>query len=192
MLIKTIQIALEKMEKQYCKLSQLDYSEFKKLPDHVIKNLEDEKYLERPFAYEFYHQIRKLIEEGKADFGGPIIQAEVPKEYQRCFKKGKGKIPDFILHIPKSDVNFAVIEIKLATNRYKLEDDFCKLLDFKGNPALTYDHLIEIIIGNDKELESIKKRIETIQKPKGELINIISFNTDSWSAGSSQIYYFNN
>ncbi len=30
-----------------------------------------------PFAYEFYHQLWRLLDEGDVEFDGPIIQAEV-------------------------------------------------------------------------------------------------------------------
>jgi len=91
--IKAFKNALEKMDKNYCRLTQGEYQE-------------------RPICYEFYHQLRKLIEYGEIDLGVTVIQAEVDKTYQRYFPTGKK--PDFILHVPDTDLNLAVIEFKRA------------------------------------------------------------------------------
>jgi len=141
---------------------------------YIIK----EKYLERPFAYEFYHQLRKLIDNGGVDFGGPVIQAEVDKRYQHYFKNGK--IPDFIIHVPNTRQNLAVIEFKLATNLGSLEHDFEKLVEFKNNEGLKYMHVIEVIIGNETSLRNAKRYIMGLNKSKLKGITIIEFNTDSW------------
>ena len=82
--IVAIRTALEKMDKKYCALSQIDYSEIE-ANESFIEDLREKKYLERPFAYEFYHQLRELMDNGHVDFGGPIIQAEVDKRYKHCF-----------------------------------------------------------------------------------------------------------
>jgi len=186
-IINAIKQALENMKKEYCKLSQIDYSQITNgYGEELSKTTLEEKYLERPFAYEFYHQLRKLIDSGEADFGGPIIQAEVDKEYQHCFKKGK--IPDFIIHVPSSQKNLAVIEFKLATNP-QIENDLQKLVEFKKHPNLEYDHAIEVIIGNKVELERVKKSMEKLSKPDNEEIITVWFNTDSWQADESTIRY---
>ncbi|MFH1320943.1 MAG: hypothetical protein ABII90_09865 [Bacteroidota bacterium] len=195
MIIKAIKTALKKMDKKYCKLSQIDYSrtELNKNEQH---HLAKEKYLERPFAYEFYHQLRKLIDDGEVNFGRPIIQAEVDKRYQHlpCFKKGK--IPDFILHVPNTRNvpnvrnNLAVIEFKMATNLDELKADFKKLVSFKKNQDLRYKHAIEVIIGNQHSLESARKRIDGLNNSRGKVITIIEFNTDSWRANDREIKYF--
>ena len=165
------------MDKKYCKLSKIDYSMLG-VNESTKKHLVEEKYLERPFAYEFYHQLRKLIDNGDVDFGGPIIQAEVDKRYQHYFKNGK--IPDFILHVPNTQQNLAVIEFKLATNFNKLEHDFVKLVQFKNNEYLKYTHVIEVIIGNETSLRDAKEYIMRLNKSEVEEITIIEFNTDSW------------
>ncbi len=61
MVILAIKTALENMDKKYCKLSQIDYSNVR-VNESTKKYLMEEKYLERPFAYEFYHQLRKLMD----------------------------------------------------------------------------------------------------------------------------------
>jgi len=185
MVIGAIKWALENMDKKYCKLSQLDYSRIES--EGLRKRLAEEKYLERPFAYEFYHQLRKLMDNGDVDFGGPIIQAEVDKRYQHCFKHGK--IPDFIIHVPNTRQDLAVIEFKLAANLNKIEDDFRKLIEFRKNEDLEYTHVIEVIIGSETSLEKAKGCIRQVSKPDGEEIIIIGFNTDSWRANESRIRY---
>jgi len=103
MIIEAIKLALENMDQNYCKLSKKDYNEI----EVTFKNqLKQEKYLERPIAYEFYHQLRKLIDINCVDFGGPLIQAEVDKTYQHCFENGK--MPDFIIHSLTEILNFGI------------------------------------------------------------------------------------
>lgn len=188
--IGAIKMALEKMDKKYCTLSQIDYS---KIDESIRKPIAEEKYLERPFAYEFYHQLRKLMDSGNVDFGGPIIQAEVDKRYQHCFINGK--IPDFIIHVPSpsnTNKNLAVIEFKLATNlegKCGIEHDIKKLVEFRKNEHLQYTCAIEVIIGSENSLESAKERIGQLNKTQGEEIIIIEFNTDSWRVNESRIRY---
>ena len=86
--IMATKMALEKMDKKYCTLSQIDYSKIHDMSDSIKENLKEKKFLERPLAYESYHQRRKLMENGDVDFGGSIIQAEVDKSYQHLFEHG--------------------------------------------------------------------------------------------------------
>jgi len=164
------------MDKRFVKLSKKVYE---------ASSLKIEKYQERPFAYEFYHQLRKLLDEGQVDFGGYFVQPEVNKEYQHYFEQGK--IPDFIIHIPNTNKNLAVIEFKLATSS-RIENDLQKLVEFK-KPELKYDYAIEVIIGNGISLERARKTIEKLSKRIGEEIIIIWFNTDSWRTKESIIKY---
>ena len=167
-------MALEKIPKEYCTLSQIDYS---KLDVPIIESAKKEKYLERPFAYEFYHQLRKLMECDAVNFGDCIIQAEVDKRYQHCF----GKIPDFIIHIPdKTDKNLAVLEFKLTSNLGKIREDFDKLVKFKEH--LKYEHIIEVVIGGESSLKVKTSQKEKQSNAKYEEITIIEFNTDSGKA----------
>ena len=189
MVIDAIKTALEKMNKRYCKLSKIDYNRLG-VGESYRKKLSKEKYLERPFAYEFYHQLRKLIDDGEVDFGGPIIQAEVDKRYQHCFRKGK--IPDFIIHIPNTDINLVVIEFKLASNLRDIEKDFKKLVEFKQR--LGYKYLVEVIIDDCSSLKksSLKKareHIKEISTDNGEKIIIVEFNTQIWKADEWEIKY---
>jgi hypothetical protein len=181
--VRAITMALEKMEKAYCKLSRLNYFS---VDDTVKKPLLQNKYLERPFAYEFYHQLRKIIETHEVSFGGPIIQAEVDKRYQHCFEDGK--VPDFIIHVPDSyqiNANLAVIEFKLATNLNDIKNDLRKLREFKKNEHLKYKHAIEVIIGDKRSVLTVKDFIRNLSQLQGEEITIIIFNTDNWKIAFS-------
>lgn len=181
-----IKIALENMDKAYCQLSLINYSEIDELNSEQPT---EEKYLERPCAYEFYHQLRKLIDRGIVNLGEKtVIQAEVSKIYQRYF--ATGKIPDFIIHIPNSNRrNLAVIEFKLAINLSEIGKDLEKLIEFKKNDTLEYTHIIEVIIGNQTSIEKARIKIEQLLKSKGEEITIIEFNTDKWTSNSIEISY---
>lgn len=179
MVIKDIKKALEEMQKEYCTLSQIDYSMIEK---PIRKHVAEAKYLERPFAYEFYHQLRKLMDSGDVKFGGPIIQAEVDKRYQHCFENGK--IPDFLIHVPNTVKNLAVIEFKLATNLSKIKYDLEKLVEFKKMGDLKYTYAIEVIIGSEVSLEKARECIKSCGE---EEIIIICFNTNSWKAEDFKI-----
>lgn len=186
-IIEALKLALENMNKEYCKLSNKDYKKIE-LTTPLINCLKKEKYLERPFAYEFYHQLRKLIDKGDLDFGGPIIQAEVDKTYQHCFKNGK--VPDFIIHIPNFKENLMVIEFKLAKRPKKdFEDDFMKIVEFKTKPLLKYSYGVEVIIGTKLSLMKCRKDINEWNKTGGEEIIIIEFDTESWKADHSSIQF---
>ena len=105
------------------------------------------------------------------------------------FHNHRGKIPDFLLHLPNSKQNLAVIEFKLANNLGELESDLEKLAEFKKNEDLQYDYGVEVIIGNTQSLKRAKTRIEKLRRPKGEEITIIYFDNDSGKADSSSLKF---
>lgn len=184
--VEATKLALENMNKEFCKLSQKVHKE--KITKKSAKAEQKDKYLERPFAYEFYQHFRSLMENGEVDFDGPLIQAEVDKTYQHYFKKGKS--PDFIIHTPESDNNLAVLEFKLATRLKKdIKKDIRKLLMFKNHPKLRYIYGIEVLLGTKRSLENRKKDINNWDRKGGEEIIIIEFNTDSWKAIHSIINF---
>ena len=191
--IEAIKMALENIDVDYCKLSQIDYAKLN-VQGSVVENLKEQKYLERPFAYEFYHKLRELMESDEVDFGGPIVQAEVSKTYQKVFENRK--TPDFLIHVPNNvpfKKNLAVIEFKLATNLSEIEHDFEKLVDFKTDTRLKYAYGIEVIIGNTEgnteSLKDAKSLIDKLNKQGGEEIIIIDFNTDLKKANDWKIRY---
>ncbi|MHA1328821.1 MAG: hypothetical protein ACTSRH_16105 [Promethearchaeota archaeon] len=185
--IKGVILALNNMDRRYCSLSKIDYKALG-VKNDVRKILEKEKFLERPFAYEFYHQFRLLLEKKILDFGGPIIQGEVGKGYQHIFKNRYA--PDFIIHLPNTKENLAIIEFKLASRMFnEIKDDFKKIIEFKRNEKLRYKYGIVILIGNLNILNRRKKKINKLNKKDGEKIVIIKFNVKTWRATSYCIHY---
>lgn len=190
MLIKAIKLSLENMNGKFTDLSRLKFDQI----DQILREkLQEQKIQERPFAYEFYHQFRKLWDSGciiglfSEDI---VIQAEVDKGYQDI--PNLDKIPDFLLHKPNTDKNFAVIEFKQAfyknTFNSDIKEDFKKLVTFKQK--LDYDYLIEVVIVQGTQLKTAKKHIENnLNNSDGEEIIIIEFDTKSWRANDYKIKY---
>ena len=119
-----------------------------------------------------------------------VIQAEVNKKYQEIPKLNK--IPDFLLHKPSTNKNYAVIEFKRAfyenTFNSDIKEDFDKLVAFKQE--LGYDHLIEVVIGEENQLRAAKAHItRDLNSLDGEEIIIIEFDTGSWRANHYDIRY---
>ena len=189
MIIDPIKSCLEKMDRKFVDLSRLRFNGINR---ELRKILQEQKIQERPFAYEFYHQFRKMWDDGsilKILSEDVVIQAEINKSYQNI--PHLKKIPDILLHKPSNiDKNFAVIEFKLTSNINQIENDFKKLIAFKRR--LGYVYLIEIIIGDKNSLTNAKRRILSLNNPNGEEIILIEFDTDSWRANDYKIKYESN
>ncbi len=72
----------------------------------ITNSDERNKFKERVYCYELYHQLRLL------DCGNELLwQCEVDKSRRPEFKREK---PDFILHVPNSEVNHLVMEVKTS------------------------------------------------------------------------------
>lgn len=103
------------------------------------------RWLERPYAYEFYHQMRKYWPEDCC----LIISGEVSKAGHRDFDNlDTGKpIPDFLIHRPETmDDNFAIIEVKSEkANKNRIYRDVKKLLTFKYK--IGYRRMIYLFFG---------------------------------------------
>lgn len=185
MIINAVKLSLENMSIKFTDLSKLRFDEINQI---LKEKLQEQKIQERPFAYEFYHQFRKLWDSGsiqKIVSEDVTIQAEVNKTYQ--YIPNLEKIPDFLLHKPNTNKNFAVIEFKLASNTARIRDDFKKLIAFKQK--LQYNYLIEVIIGDETLLKNTRRRIEQLNNSDGEEIILIEFNTDSRRANDYRIRY---
>lgn len=175
--------ALECIDPKQCKLSTLKYEDLK-LPLKFVNS----KYLERPFAYEFYYQFRRLIEMKEIKLEeNVLIQGEVDKRYQDIIDLSS--IPDFLVHIIPSATtnNKAVIEFKMATNRFTdIEKDFDKLLKFKDR--LGYEKLVEVLIGETKEI--IEKKHELAQFHNDDCnIHVILYDINTSKAEEYKIKY---
>ena len=103
------------------------------------------RWLERPYAYEFYHQMRKCWPEDCC----LIISGEVSKAGHSNFKNlDTGKpIPDFLIHRPGTmDDNWAIIEVKSQkANKNRIYRDVKKLLTFKYK--IGYRQMIYLFFG---------------------------------------------
>ena len=115
-----------------------------------------ERWLERPYAYEFYHQLRRLWPRWP-DRGRRIISGEVSKaSHNEFIKLGTKPIPDFLVHEPGlMDDNYAVIEIKhQEVKRERIDIDICKLLTFINKETIKYDRAIYLFYGPDLPVDS--------------------------------------
>lgn len=165
-LIESIKLALSNVERCYCLLPE-------------------GRYQERAICYEFYHQFRKLIDTGEVDLGGRVVQAEVDKRYQHY--DNLEKIPDFVFHIPDTQNNLAVIEVKMASDLNGIEEDLKKLFIFGQN--LNYHHLVQIVIGNNASLSRARRHIRRLETQNAREIVVIFLDTDSWKVSGKKILY---
>jgi hypothetical protein len=157
------------------------------IPEHIVRlstivaqSLNDiKRFEERQFAYEFYHQFRKLQEKVNSK-SNRVMQPEVNKGYQNYSMKS---IPDFIFHIPDTNDNYVVIEFKLAKSKNQyIKKDIEKLIKFKTNVDLKYRFAIEVLIGNTKEIDKALNYLRKISRKEGKGIEILilTLNTDYW------------
>src|SRR5438874_397838 len=166
-MVDQIETALEQLNWHYVRLSRLRYANSR------VKT-GDPRWLERPFAYEIYHQLR-CIWDRESEFDC-VIQAEVFKHYQEI--RELDKMPDLLIHLPDStEKNLAVVEIKLASNRQKnLICDLNKLGMFQR--ILKYKTLVEVIIGANKEIEVLQRKIERLNRRNGANIDVLFLSID--------------
>lgn len=143
-MLGAIQRALELTRPEYCLLSNLDFATGGPIRAHISK------YQERVLAYEFYHQLRLLMEKGLCAWDA-FLQAEVSKEYQHIF--AERTVPDFLIHVPGTlEQDHAVIEVKLAARPlHELRSDQRKLLLFRGE-HVRYQYLVQILAGSEAEV----------------------------------------
>jgi hypothetical protein len=168
-MINEIKTALENIDWQYVTLSRLRYDD--SITPVSFGNLH---WLERPFAYEIYHQLRCLQKKTKFDMKC-VIHAEVLKTYQEI--RNLKKMPDLLIHVPDTERNLAVVEIKLASNTSKeLRDDLDKLALFQR--VLRYETLIEIVIGETNEFHLVHRVLDKVNADTGATINILFLSLD--------------
>jgi len=181
-MVDEIVISLSKVDPDNCKLSTLNYEDLK-FPREIYHS----KYLERPFAYEFYHQFRKLIDNKEIKLEESIlIQGEVDKRYQNIEKLSK--IPDFLVHSPSTEKNIAVIEFKMASRDIEdIKNDFKKLLSFRD--ILGYEELIEIIIGNTGCIESKDEELKILINEENFNIWLVLFDITKRKISKLKIKY---
>ena len=118
-----------------------------------------EVYRERVYCYELYHQMRCRWPKGSQW----VINGEVDKRNHPYFKDCAPK-PDFLVHVPGVDRNYAVIEVKSCCGapqerirRDRIRRDIDKLIQFTQSIEARYDRGIYLIFGMNaqKVLENV-------------------------------------
>jgi hypothetical protein len=103
-------------------------------------------YRERVYCYELYHQIRALWPPDPCTWS---INGEVDKGGHLRFEGKKAPKPDFLVHVPGEQKNYAAIEVKAALIRRKgFLKDVSTLRRFLG---MGYTRAILLIYGLDAE-----------------------------------------
>lgn len=177
--------ALNSMDRNYWSLSVIDYQQVK-AGRKIANKLREQKFLERPVAYEFYHQLRTLLEENEIDLGGHVVQAEVDKRYQHVIEKKP--CPDFLIHIPNSGSNLAVIEFKLASRKKSdILEDIDNLQRYIENEDLKYEVAMIVLIGVPSRIKEVTKEAVQYIKGKNYDVSIIGFNVESEEAKSIEL-----
>ena len=113
------------------------------------------------------------------------IQFHVNKKLQKISKIEQ--IPDFLINEADSEKNIAVINLIMANRKEEVKRDFDKLVEF--HKKLNYTYLIEIIIGNEKEIEETVKYIENLNKSEGTEIIIVQYDYKHKKEDSFRITY---
>lgn len=177
-MVSLVSRVLNSMEKEYCDLSLIDYTSIG-ASEELIRGIARQKILERPFAYEFYHQLRKGIDSDEIDLGDVVVQAEVDKRYQIALEQGS--CSDFIFHKVNTKKNLLVMELKLASRSWQsIRKDLKKLNDFRCNYDLRYENAILVMIGRQRGLLKVKDLAHRyIQRFKYHT-NVIGFDIGKW------------
>lgn len=128
-----------------------------------------EKYQERVFMYEFYHQMR-CLEDEYSEFGSLSIQGEVNKGYQRL---SGAWIPDLILHERDGEHNVLALECKMAWNS-GIKRDIRKLISYRKAP-LSYQTAVILILGKaQRQLSNVSRRAREELRDNEPRVDIIT------------------
>lgn len=123
-----------------------------------------QKQYERVFAYEFYHQFRKIMESNPDRYEGIFLNGEAHKG-DSIYSKVPKSMPDIILNEDPGrvvkDGQFFLCEMKTAENS-KFYEDFGKLYEYKKS-ELNFKEYIFLSIG-----ETIKELGDKIRKKLSE------------------------
>lgn len=102
---------------------------------------------ERFYCYELYHQMRCNWPETNWQICGEIDKSGHP------ILRNTRESPDFLVHVPGQDANFAIIEVKPANFRISgLVKDFKTIANFMTNNGANYERGICLIYGNTPNL----------------------------------------
>jgi hypothetical protein len=176
----------EYLEDIKCALKNVD-SIYYRWTNHKVGETEfpseevEKAYCERVFAYELYHQIRKIMDANPAleRYQGVYLNGETIKnnkfytdlfdglsEYDSSFKEGEDnkRIPDLVLHRDLGSIEkegqIYLAEIKMAENKNALDD--LKKLTVLQKSKLNFTFYIFIYAGKNKdELYEELSKIDT-------------------------------
>ena len=102
----------------------------------------DPVYRERVYCYELYHQIRAFWP-GGCEY---LLNGEVDKGGHPYFQEQGAPKPDFIVHVPGTDNNYAAIEVKAgAAAKKDIQKDVGTLLTFRD---LGYQRALYLVYGD--------------------------------------------
>lgn len=145
------------------------------------QGLEMQKQYERVFAYEFYHQYRKLMELNPEKYEGIYLNGEAHKG-DSIYSKVPQSMPDIILNKDPGkivdDGQFFLCEMKTAANK-EFYKDFEKLYTFKES-GLKFKEYIFLSIGEtiDGLHEKITKNMAKIMHCKYDNTLCLCINLD--------------
>lgn len=123
---------------------------------------------ERFYCYELYHQMRCIWPETNWQICGEIDKSGHP------ILRDARESPDFLVHVPGEDANYAIIEVKPANFIKKgLIKDFETITRFMINNGAGYERGICFIYGNTPKLiEKISNAVQVFVDKGGDASNI--------------------
>ena len=121
----------------------------------------DPVYRERVYCYELYHQMRALWPKHCEYF----LNGEVDKGGHPYFQELGSPKPDFIVHVPGTDENYAAIEVKAGEATIKeIRKDITTLRTFRD---LGYQRALYLFYGCDPD--TARNRIAGAVEDPGDL-----------------------
>ena len=111
----------------------------------------DPVYRERVYCYELYHQMRCLWPQDCPYY----LNGEVDKQRHPYFEENGSPKPDFLVHVPGTDANYAVVEVKARDPAAAdMRKDVQTLLRFC---ELGYESAVYLMYGNNPA--EMRKRV---------------------------------
>jgi hypothetical protein len=112
----------------------------------------EDRYRERVYCYELYHQMRRRWAPGSPYF----LNGEADKQAHPYFVgSSRAPKPDFIVHIPGTGTNYAVVEVKSAgASDVGIQADLGKLMTFRVE--IGYQRALYLFYGLRPEEASAK------------------------------------
>jgi hypothetical protein len=112
------------------------------------------RYRERVYCYELYHQLRLLTCDGQyaGEHGTYLVSGEIDKAGLGSVIEGGRHKPDLVWHVPGSDENATVVEVKAAPATVSgLRKDVATLSAFTNAPDRPYQQGVLLVFGEPDE-----------------------------------------